>query len=162
MTEFQEKQVVTCFLRNRGDVLLLRRSQRVGSYQGKWGAVSGYVEGTPEETAWREIEEETGLRAEVVSTAPGIELEYPSQVAAPFTIMVEDIHDPVDGFHQHIDMIYFCRLKGASEPLNDGWRWVGREHLAGGLALDDGRSEPKPPPDDVRLLAGYAFDAVAG
>ncbi len=61
MTEFQEKQVVTCFLRNRGDVLLLRRSNQVGSYQGKWGAVSGYVEGTPEETAHREIAEETGL-----------------------------------------------------------------------------------------------------
>ena len=61
MAELQEKNVVTCFLRNRGDVLLLRRSDQVGSYQGKWGAVSGYVEGTPEETAHREIAEETGL-----------------------------------------------------------------------------------------------------
>ncbi len=61
MAEFQEKKVVTCFLRNRGEVLLLRRSDQVGSYQGKWGAVSGYVEGTPEETAHREIAEETGL-----------------------------------------------------------------------------------------------------
>jgi len=116
----------------------------------------------PVQAVLREIEEETGLRAEVVSTAPGIELEYPSQVTAPFTIMVEDIHDPVDGFHQHIDMIYFCRLKGASEPLNDGWRWVGRERLADGLALDDGRSEPEAPPEDVRLLAAFAFDAIAG
>ena len=59
MAEFQEKQVVTCFLRNRGAVLLLRRSDQ--AYQGKWGAVSGYVEGTPEETAHREIAEKTGL-----------------------------------------------------------------------------------------------------
>ncbi len=61
ISDFEEKNVVTCFLRHRGDVLLLRRSDKVGSYQGKWGAVSGYVEGTPEETAHREIAEETGL-----------------------------------------------------------------------------------------------------
>lgn len=65
MAALEEKNVVTCFLRNRGDVLLLRRSQRVGSYQGRWGAVSGYVEGTPDETAWREIAEETGLAGAV-------------------------------------------------------------------------------------------------
>ena len=45
--------------------MLLRRSDQVGSYQGKWGAVSGYVEGTPEETAHREIAEETGLERAV-------------------------------------------------------------------------------------------------
>ena len=62
MPQLEERNVVTCFLRHRSDVLLLRRSHQVGSYQGKWGAVSGYVEGTPEETAYREIAEETGLR----------------------------------------------------------------------------------------------------
>ena len=61
MPELQEEHVVTCFLRHRGAVLLLRRSEQVGSYRGRWGAVSGYVEETPEETAHREIEEETGL-----------------------------------------------------------------------------------------------------
>ena len=61
MQDLEEKNVVTCFLRHRGEVLLLRRSKEVGSYQGRWGAVSGYVEETPEETAHREIEEETGL-----------------------------------------------------------------------------------------------------
>jgi translation initiation factor 2B subunit (eIF-2B alpha/beta/delta family) len=65
MTELKHKQVVTCFLRNRGEVLLLRRSAKVGSYQGRWGAVSGYVEDTPEQTALKEISEETGLGAAV-------------------------------------------------------------------------------------------------
>ncbi len=65
MTELPQKQVVTCFLRNRGEVLLLRRSAKVGSYQGHWGAVSGYVEDTPERTAHKEIDEETGLGAAV-------------------------------------------------------------------------------------------------
>ncbi len=65
ISELKRKQVVTCFLRNRGEVLLLRRSAKVGSYQGRWGAVSGYVEDTPERTARREISEETGLGAAV-------------------------------------------------------------------------------------------------
>jgi translation initiation factor 2B subunit (eIF-2B alpha/beta/delta family) len=56
-------EVVTCFLRHRADVLLVRRSARVGSYRGRWGAVAGHVEtDEPLEDAWREIEEETGLQ----------------------------------------------------------------------------------------------------
>ena len=55
--------VVTCFLRHRGEVLLLRRSAKVGSYRGRWGAVAGHVEGNdPDGSALREIAEETGLR----------------------------------------------------------------------------------------------------
>ena len=65
MQELEEKNVVTCFLRHRGEVLLLRRSEQVGAYRGRWGGVSGYVEGTPEETAHREIAEETGLERAV-------------------------------------------------------------------------------------------------
>jgi len=40
-----ETHVVTVFLRNDGDVLLLRRSDAVGSYSGRWGAVAGHAEG---------------------------------------------------------------------------------------------------------------------
>jgi len=42
----------------------LRRSEQVGSYQGKWAGVSGYVEKTADEQALVEIEEETGLSPE--------------------------------------------------------------------------------------------------
>ena len=76
--------------------------------------------------------------------------------------MVEDIDDPVDGYHQHIDMIYFCRPVGPSAPLNDGWRWVGRSDLAAGVPLTSASASPVPPPDDVRLLAEEAFRAVEG
>ncbi|WP_435180372.1 initiation factor 2B [Halorussus sp. AFM4] len=44
----EETHVVTCFLRNRGEVLLLRRSDEVGSYAGLWGGVAGHVEGDPD------------------------------------------------------------------------------------------------------------------
>src|SRR6056297_1176811 len=56
-----ETHVVTCFLRNRGEVLLLRRSEEVGSYPGEWGGVAGHAEGDPDRAARDEIAEETGL-----------------------------------------------------------------------------------------------------
>lgn len=67
----REASVVTCFLLRTGpdgrdEVLVLRRSGRVGTYRGRWAGVSGYVEGAPstaEEQARREMREETGLMA---------------------------------------------------------------------------------------------------
>lgn len=57
----EEKHVVTCFLEHKGKILILRRSQKVGSYQGKWAGVSGYMETSDTEQAYTEIKEETGL-----------------------------------------------------------------------------------------------------
>ena len=62
----EEKHVVTCFLESDGKILLLRRSQQVGSYRGKWAGVSGYVESPPDKQAMTEIGEETGLDADDV------------------------------------------------------------------------------------------------
>jgi 8-oxo-dGTP diphosphatase len=55
--------VVTVFLVNAGKVLVLRRSDRVSTYRGKWAGVSGYLEAdeTPRERALKEVREETGL-----------------------------------------------------------------------------------------------------
>ncbi len=62
----EEKRVVTCFLESDGQILILRRSQQVGSYRGRWAGVSGYVETTPDEQALVEMEEEAGLGREDV------------------------------------------------------------------------------------------------
>ena len=60
--ELRPTPVVTAFLRHQGKVLLVRRSAGVGSYQGRWSAISGYLEGPdPLRQALREIREETGL-----------------------------------------------------------------------------------------------------
>jgi translation initiation factor 2B subunit (eIF-2B alpha/beta/delta family) len=56
-----ERSVVTCFLRHGTEILLVRRSDAVGTYAGRWGGVSGYAEGTPDEAARWEIDEEVGL-----------------------------------------------------------------------------------------------------
>ncbi|SRR5258708_1768323 len=49
-------------------MLLVRRSQKVGSYHGRWAGVSGFVEPnvTPDEQAYTEIREETGLQRDQV------------------------------------------------------------------------------------------------
>ena len=74
-----------------------------------WLPPGGHVEPNedPVQAVIREALEETGLEVEVAPTSPGLDLPYPEQVQPPYTIMVEDIHDPVEGFHKHIDMIYF-------------------------------------------------------
>lgn len=60
-----EVGVVTSFLeRPDGKILLLERSEKVGSFRGHWAGVSGFLEApTPLEQAFREILEETGLTA---------------------------------------------------------------------------------------------------
>jgi ribose 1,5-bisphosphate isomerase len=56
---------VTSFLQHEQRILLLRRSSKVGSYQGKWAGVSRYLEEDedPLQRARVEIEEEVGLNS---------------------------------------------------------------------------------------------------
>jgi len=56
-----QKQVVTCFLENNNRILILKRSNKVGTYRGKWAGVSGYLETGDIEQVFTEIKEETGL-----------------------------------------------------------------------------------------------------
>jgi 8-oxo-dGTP diphosphatase len=65
--ELPERHVVTCFLECDGEILILRRSQQVGSFRGRWAGVSGYVETTADEQTLKEIQEETGLNPEELS-----------------------------------------------------------------------------------------------
>lgn len=63
------QSVVTCFIEHQGKILILKRSDKVKTYKGKWAAVSGYLEsGTdnPEQRAIKEVGEETGLKIEDV------------------------------------------------------------------------------------------------
>ena len=64
--------VVTCFLMRvdfpTPHILIVRRSERVGSYHAHWAGISGFIEPgvTPEEQAYTEILEETGLGHDLV------------------------------------------------------------------------------------------------
>ncbi len=73
-----ERHVVTCFLEHGGQIMLLRQSEHVSTYRGKWAGVSGYIEegSSPSQQAWTEIEEEAGLDVDDVELVrEGLPLE---------------------------------------------------------------------------------------
>lgn len=57
-------KVITCILENGGEILILRRSEKVGTYVDMWGGVAGFVEEDeePYDTAIKEINEEVGMK----------------------------------------------------------------------------------------------------
>jgi 8-oxo-dGTP pyrophosphatase MutT (NUDIX family) len=82
--ELLERAVVACFLRHGGRICLSKRSQAVGSAQGRWHCISGFVEPgiDPLEQAVAEIAEETGLVGDAVRLAVAgapLRIERPSQ-----------------------------------------------------------------------------------
>lgn len=95
----KKREVVTAFLRYQDRILLLRRSGEVGTYQGRWAGVSGYLDKkSPMEQVRREIREETGLTARQLRfVAEGEAIEVPAPefetcwVVHPFLF---DIKDP--------------------------------------------------------------------
>lgn len=75
--------VVTCILlrfdSQPAHMLLVQRSGRVGSYHGHWAGISGFVEQgvSPEDQAFTEIREETGLKPPQISLLKrGAVVEY--------------------------------------------------------------------------------------
>jgi uncharacterized protein len=63
--------VVSAVLRNRGRILIVRRSEAVGSFRGKWSAISGYLEGRedPKHRARQEVREEAGVKRPALQAA---------------------------------------------------------------------------------------------
>ena len=51
-------------INNDGEILILKRSNKVKTYKGLWGGIAGYVEENeePYDTAIKEINEEVGLK----------------------------------------------------------------------------------------------------
>ncbi len=68
----KDTHVVTCILCRKDQteerMLLVQRSHKVGSYHEQWAGISGFVETgvTPDEQAYREIQEETNLQRDQV------------------------------------------------------------------------------------------------
>ncbi len=158
----------------QGDRTLLHWHQRLQ----QWMPPGGHIEPDedPVQAVLREIREETGLTAEVIPSVPALPFAYPGQVQPPYTILVEDIPEP-DEPHQHIDLIYFCRLldglpperRGAvdAQPADD-FHWVDEATLRANQPLDlpvrqagrNARGVAAPIAEDVRLLAITAIDTA--
>jgi len=125
---------------------------------GMWLPPGGHIEPNedPVQAMLREVREETGLEAEVLSLpgAPRFEYSHPPQLAAPATIAVYDIVNG-DGQlaepHQHIDLIYFTRAVEAAPvlPQEMRWRWFDEAAIRAATDLND----------DVRELSLAAIEA---
>ena len=105
---------------NRG--IFLHRHPKINL----WLPPGGHVEADedPVEAVLREIKEETGLLA-AVSETPNqkkFHFDYPKSIIPPRHILEEDIDDPIDGFHNHIDMIYYCKPITGINQLLPGWK----------------------------------------
>ena len=75
-------------------------------------------------------------------------------------ILIEDINDPDNGYHQHIDLVYACKPIKGEIDIPSGWVLVSRDMLLE-RNLPNLDSEKSPlPPDDVIELALEAFGIV--
>ena len=133
----------------------------------QWMPPGGHIEPNedPIQAVLREVHEETGIVAEVIAPGEALEFDYPEQLPAPYTILLEEIPGP-DEPHKHIDLIYFCRpVDGATHEKRDDptLRWVSEEELRGNEALDvAGCGVSAPVPKDVQMLALIAIEAAKG
>lgn len=129
----------------------------------QWMPPGGHIEENedPVQAVLREVREETGIFAEVISTGPPLPFAYPEQLPAPYTILVEDIPGPAEP-HKHIDLIYFVRPSpGADhEQVDDPTlRWITAPELHDNIPLDVAACGVSAPvPEDVRTLALIAIE----
>jgi len=105
-----EKHVVTSIVRRNGRILLLRRSEKVGSYRGQWAGVSGFIEhDEPAETAVRrEMEEEAGLgKARLIRSIEPLSFRDMDTVwcVHPFLFEAKNPHIRIDWEHEAYEWV---------------------------------------------------------
>ena len=127
-----------------------------------WLPPGGHIEPgeDPEQAIIREVLEETGLAVKVINTGPELKQNYPLQVPPPLTILIEDIDDPVSGFHKHIDMIYVCTLVNSNLERSSSVEWVSRSDLIDRVPIFSNNGIQVAPPEDVCKLGVLAIDLV--
>jgi len=143
----------------RPDAVLLHWHRKVRA----WLPPGGHVEPNedPVQTVLREVREEIGVPVRLLSTSPRPDTGGIRQIQLPVAILEEDIEDPEDGPHQHIDFIYFAMPVHGVFDAPDGWRWFSRDDLVSNRAVVAPTGEAVPPPEDVVAL-GLAAMTAAG
>jgi 8-oxo-dGTP pyrophosphatase MutT (NUDIX family) len=92
----------------------------------------------PREAARREVREETGLDATLLTGETSVETPAVTELAGPEYLLLEDIHRYDDGTvgHQHVDFVYFGRVDSRDVTPADGeraaahWEWFAPDDLA--------------------------------
>jgi 8-oxo-dGTP pyrophosphatase MutT (NUDIX family) len=130
---------------------------------GMWLPAGGHIEPDedPVQAVLREVREEFAVEAEVMPLAERVTYTGgPAQIEPPYTILVEDLPDPP---HQHIDMIYVCRLlsgyPGRSHDGENPVHWHDMEQRRHGALERNG--ELVAIPTDVLALATEALRRAA-
>lgn len=158
----------------QGDRTLLHWHQRLQQWMPPGGHIEPHED--PVQAVLREIREETGVTADVIPSVPALPFAYPGQVQPPYTILLEDSLEPGEP-HQHIDLIYFCRLldslpaepRGADDQPAGDFHWVDEATLRANQPLDLpvrqaglAACPPRRVPiaEDVRLLAITAIETA--
>jgi 8-oxo-dGTP pyrophosphatase MutT (NUDIX family) len=102
------RRVISCLLQHNQKILILKRSKKVGSFQGYWSCISGYLEKgeDPKETAYREIGEETSKESSTISciqSAGPFYSEVPEVIFESywFLFKCEDPKVKLDWEHDH-------------------------------------------------------------
>jgi 8-oxo-dGTP diphosphatase len=131
-----------------------------------WLPFGGHIEENedPVQTVLREIEEECGIAAELIRSGPAFPFEEPRQLQPPVTILLERATDGRT-WHEHIDLIYFCRprdgIAGLSLERDPTLRWLAEGDLAANAPIAPQPGEPAAAvPLDVRVLALEAIKAA--
>jgi 8-oxo-dGTP pyrophosphatase MutT (NUDIX family) len=119
--------VATGFVFNASNEILMIKHKKLGV----WLPPGGHIDENelPCDAALREIFEETGVTAKIVTAAQEIDIPAPSshgyELPLPMEILLEDIEGT--GLHNHIDMVYICvaeneALKPQESEVDDiGW-----------------------------------------
>ena len=107
---------VTGIIKNKGKVLILKKSENDYSYPNKWSFCSGYVKEfeSAEDTVLREIKEETGLNAKITKSGKLIQ-----------------VHDKNNG-RNWVLMVFLCEAKSRNVKLdheNTDFRWINYEDI---------------------------------
>ena len=117
----------------------------------------------PVQAAVREAAEETGLFVEVIAPPDLLVCAGPAVLPPPAVILVEDIVQVDQPFHQHIDHIYFTRPQEEVDfdrtiPAG-AHRWMRGADLRRAFSLPAPDGTLVPVAEDVRLLGIRAIAA---
>ncbi len=122
---------------------------------GKWLPLGGHIDigEDPEQAAYREVEEESGLAIKLSGERPPTDFPGTKILTAPTYLDVHDIH----GDHRHIGMIYFATAATGDVRLapaeHNNIRWFTADEL----------DDPKwAVPEAIRFYSREALRRLSG
>ena len=145
-----------------GDRTLLHWHQKLQL----WLPPGGHIDPNEDMTqaVIREVLEETGISAEIISHTPLAGFTNIPQLPVPLAIIVADVSE---GPHQHIDMSYALRPLAGVERIapekDHGFIWVSSDQLRRDESLPVAScGVDMPIAQDVRVIGLQAIDVVRG